>query len=111
MSHNNISKKGHLRIAGAVTRATIDSGACTTIAPPSSFPNTPIHWTPKVGKVYGACGGEAVKNIGNKTVNYQASKKDFKIEFEIGDKITKPLIAVSDLCGRGNAVFFGPGPK
>ena len=90
----------------------MDSGACTTIAPPSAFPNTPIHWTPKVGRVYGACGGEVVKNIGSKTVHFKTDDdKSFNTEFEIGDKITKPLIAVSHECSKGKAVFFGPGPK
>ena len=80
-----------------VTRATIDSGACTTIAPPSEFPNTPMFWTPKVGKIYGACGGESVKNIGTKTVDYETENHNtYKLDFRIGDKITKPLIAVSD---------------
>ena len=71
-----------------------------------------MHWTPKVGKVYGACGGEAVKNIGTKTVEYQTDTfMNRKLDFEIGDRITKPLIAVSDECSNGNAVFFGPAPK
>ena len=75
--------KGKTRISGAITRATVDSGACTTIAPPSAFPNTPMHATPKVGKVYGACGGEAVTNIGSKLVQYQTENhKTRNIEFE-----------------------------
>ena len=103
---------GKPRVAGDITRATIDSGACTTIAPPHAFPHAHIHWTPKVGKTYGACGGEAVKNIGTKTVRCKTeTNKHIDIDFEIGDKITKPLIAVSDECARGNAVFFGPGPS
>ena len=30
---------------------------------------------------------------------------------QVGDKITKPLLAVSQECAAGNAVFFGPGPE
>ena len=105
-------KKDKPRFTGSVTRATVDSGACTTIAPPHAFPHTHMYSTNKVGKVYGACGGEAVKNIGNKLVHFKTDNDiTLTIEFEIGDKITKPLIAVSDECSRGHAVFFGPGPK
>ena len=110
-NHKISDKKGNFRV-GEITRATVDSGACTTIAPPSSFPNTPSFWTPKVGRVYGACGGEVVKNIGTKTVNYETENHmNYSIDFEVGDKITKPLIAVSEQCSRGRGVFFGPGPK
>ena len=31
--------------------------------------------------------------------------------FQVGDKITKPLLAVSKICERKKAVFFGPAPK
>ncbi len=62
--------------------------------------------------MYGACGGEAVTNIGSKLVQYNTENHKIRnIEFEIGDNIAKPLIAVSDETARGNAVFFGPGPK
>ena len=104
-------KKGKTRI-GIVTRATIDSGACTTIAPPSAFPNTDMFWTSRVGKVYGACGGESVKNIGTKSVEFETENhKTEHIDFDIGDKITKPLIAVSNLAEKGKAVFLVPPPS
>ena len=36
---------------------------------------------------------------------------NYSVDFEIGDKITKPLIAVSEQCSKKRGVFFGPAPK
>ena len=54
--------------AESSTNITVDSGACESIAPQCMFPNTPMKHSPSVGKLYGACGGETVKNIGIKSV-------------------------------------------
>ena len=53
------------------TTVTVDSGACVSIAPPHAFPNTVLHSkNAAYGKIYGACGGEAVRNVGEKRVEY-----------------------------------------
>ena len=64
------------------------------------------------GKSYGACGGEAVRSIGAKHLScVSGSGVKHKYTFQVGDRITKPLLAVSKICEQGQAVFFGPGPK
>ena len=67
----------------------------------------PLELSSDSGHEYGACGGEPVRNIGKKVVSYQ---KHVKIEFQIGDKITRCLLAVSTLAARGAGVWFGPKP-
>ena len=61
---------------------------------------------------YGACGGETVLNVGSKTPNLTTSKgPDHSYTFQVGDKITKTLLAVSKICEKGKMVIFGPGPE
>ena len=104
--------KGGALVHSAVTTVTVDSGACDNIGPPKAFPNTQIEQTDESGRVYGACGGEAVTNVGCKQVTYQTSENRVKTaEFQIGDKITKPLLSVSKEASLGKGIWFGPGPK
>ena len=65
---SNIPKSGST--ADTVHTVTVDSGACESIAPARDFSNTQTRSSNEYGKVYGACGGEAVKNIGYKDVQY-----------------------------------------
>ena len=91
---------------------TIDSGACDSIAHPTAFANTPLHQTPESGKQYGACGGETVTNMGEKTVKcLTRTGKLIQSRFQVGNKITKNIMAVSQLCSMGYSVVFGPGPQ
>ena len=46
----------------------MDSGACDSIAVPSSFPYTKTEFKNEYGKRYGACGGEEVVILGTKRV-------------------------------------------
>ena len=79
------------------------------MAHPSSFPNTSAVKTDEYGKVYGACGGEFVTNLGCKTVKcLTRNGKTFDAKFQVGNKITKNLLAVSQLCSMGFSVIFGP---
>ena len=50
--------------SGAVEYLTVDSGACDSAAHPASFPHAKDIRSQEYGKLYGACGGEAVQNIG-----------------------------------------------
>ena len=82
----------------SVEYLTIDSGACDSIAHPAAFAKTPIKQTPESGKHYGACGGETVTNMGEKTVQcVTRSGKIIKSKFQVGNKITKNLMVVSQL--------------
>ena len=94
-SPGDLAKQG-VTVSTAITTATVDSGACDSIAPPSVFPKTATTQGKETGRVYGACGGEAVRNLGCKQVAYMTEENEIKTaEFQIGDKITKPLLAVS----------------
>ena len=93
------------------TRTAIDSGACDSIIPPTAFPNTVIDKSNDIGKIYGACGGEGVTNLGEKAVEFITKEGIIsKITYQIGDKITRPLTAVSQLAAQGKGVWFGPAP-
>ena len=99
------------RAADSTETAAVDSGACDSIAHPASFPHTPLHKTSETGKQYGACGGNAVTNIGTKHVHFVPHNgKHNTITFQVGDKITRNLLAVSSLCAAGKTVVFGPAP-
>ena len=89
---------------------TVDSGACDSIAPPSAFKSTPIEKHSEVGQKYGACGGETVTNIGVKNVTLKTHNKNIKIPFQIGDTITRCLLAVSTLASIHAGLWFGPAP-
>ena len=91
----------------------IDSGACDVVCPPSSFPNARLNPKDKeYGKCYCACGGETVRNIGCKKLRcLTGSGETHNYTFQVGDKITNPLLAVSKISETAKSVFFGPGPK
>ena len=100
---SNIPKSGNT--AEFVHTVTVDSGACESIAPVKDFSNTNITTSKETGKVYGACGGEAVKNIGCKNVQYITREgKKRKHVFQIGDKIARSLLAVSQECAAGRGI-------
>ena len=92
---------------------TVDSGACDAVCPPKSFEHTHIDVSNvDRGNTYGACGGETVTNIGCKHVRCLTGEGSIqKYDFQVGDKLTKPLLAVSKICETGKSVFFGPAPK
>ena len=49
--------------------ATVDSGACDSMAPSRQLKMTKLVPGPDIGKCYGACGGETVTNLGVKSVD------------------------------------------
>ena len=101
-----------LRVSQTPISTAIDSGACDSIIPPSVFTNTPIAQSKEMGRSYGACGGEEVVNLGTKKVKALTKEgKIIDIQYQVGDKITRPLTAVSQLAAKGMGVWFGPGPK
>ena len=92
---------------------TVDSGACDAIVPPGVFPNTAVARHNECGATYRACGEETVTNLGLlKCVEYMfPSGLRKKFDFQVGDKITKSLLAVSKLAQSGAGVWFGPAPE
>ena len=92
---------------------TLDSGACDAVCPPSAFPNIKLNGNNREnGKQYGACGGEAVKNIGSKAFSCVTSGGiQHTYTFQVGDKLTKPLLAVSKVCKEKKGVFFWTRPE
>ena len=61
-------------VSPTCTLITVDSGACDAVAPPQTFVNTELNTNDRgIGKVYGACGGEVVRNIGCKSVGFVIS--------------------------------------
>ena len=53
-----------------------------------------------------------MRNLGTKKVTYITTEGNIQsTTFQIGDNITRPLYAVSQICSSGKCVFFGPGPK
>ena len=62
--------QGKLIGASTLETAAIDSGACDSIAHPRSFPHTDLYHTNETGTQYGACGGNAVTNMGSKNVRF-----------------------------------------
>ena len=91
--------------------AAIDSGACDNIAHPSAFPNTKIEHNEQTGRKYGACGGNAVTNIGTKHVTFATEEHIVKsIKFHIGDEITHALVVVSSVvrCRKYSHVWASP---
>ena len=95
-----------------ITPMTVDSRACDSIVPPHLFPNTKTHKHDEVGRPYGACGGEAVTNIGCKAVDCLLEDGTVKsLKFQVGGKVTRGLLALSQLACSGAGVWFGPGPE
>ena len=99
-------------VAAKPTEITVDSGACDAVCPPNAFENTPLNKNNReYGKSYGACGGETVFNIGSKELTCLTESGISKYTFQVGDKLTKPLLAVSKICEAGKGVWFGPAPN
>ena len=51
-----------------------------------------------------------MRNIGSKKPKCLTENGMECYEFQVGDKVTKPLLAVSKICQHKKAVFFGPAP-
>ena len=108
---NRISKESFhelpkgLVVSNKSQYVTVDSGACDSIIPPNMFNNTTTVRTHEFGKTYGACGGETVTNIGQKSVKCLVNNNNVKrIDFQVGDKITRGLCAVSKIAESGAGV-------
>ena len=65
------------------------------LVPHHMLNNTAAVRTREFGKTYGACGGETVTNIGQKTIECLVNDEVRSVDFQVGDKITRGLCAVS----------------
>ncbi len=80
--------------------------------PPAMFHNTKVVKHSEFGRTYAACGGETVTNLGVKNVKCMLSNSEIKsMPFQIGDRVTRGLLAVSQLAALGAGTWFGPGPN
>ena len=101
-----------LRASCEIGLLTIDSGACDSIIPPPGmFKNTPLSRPSDQGRTYGACGGEAVINLGCKNAKCITHDGIHTLPFQVGDRITRGLLAVSQLASLGAGIWLGPAPE
>ena len=81
------------------------------------FVNTKTEKHSEFGRTYAACGGETVTNLGIKSVCCVVNDIEHQgnvtktLNFQVGDRVTRGLLAVSQLCCSGAGVWFGPGPE
>jgi len=80
------------------------------------FRNTPTLKHNEFGKTYAACGGETVTNLGIKSVKcilpgFENGFEHKSFAFQVGDLVTRGLLAVSKICSLGAGVWFGPAPE
>ena len=89
---------------------TIDSGAAESVMPKSAcadYPILPGEWT---GSQYGTADGGVITNLGERTLVMDLQGGTTRgMLFQVGDKVTKPLGAVSRIADRGNRVVFEAG--
>ena len=86
---------------------TIDSGAAESMMPKhlcQDYPMTPGAWT---GSLYGTADGGTITNLGERLLVMDLQEGQTRgMQFQVGDKCTKPLGAVSRIVDKGNRVVF-----
>ena len=71
------------------------------------YPILPGEWT---GSQYGTADGGVITNLGERTLVMDLQSGSTKgMLFQVGDKVTKPLGAVSRIADKGNRVTFEAG--
>ena len=81
---------------------TLDSGAATTVIPPSTLPNQPLASGP-TGAQYRSASGQVIRNEGVKEIATMYGCLRANV-----CATTKPPLAVSDLLAKGHRVEFAP---
>ena len=74
------------------------------------FKNTPLSKSSDQGRTYGACGREAVTNLGCQHVKCAMHDGIHTSPFQVGDRITRGLLVVSQLASLGAGIWLGPAP-
>ena len=71
------------------------------------YPVMPGEWT---GSQYGTADGGVITNLGERTLVMDLQSGATRgMLFQVGDKVTKPLGAVSRIADKGNRVIFEAG--
>ena len=81
---------------------TLDSGAATTVSPPSTLPNQPLASGP-TGAQYRSSSGQVIRNESVKEIATMYGCLRANV-----CATTKPLLAVSGLLVKGHRVEFAP---
>ena len=90
-------------------KAIVDSGAIDTVCGPAHMDQEDIMETEasKRGMKYCAANGGHIKNMGEGDVKAKSMEGiPLEMKAQVGDKITKMLIAVRRACEAGNMVVF-----
>lgn len=88
----------------------IYSGAGESVMPCNMFDDYETIQTNKTGYRYQAANGGQITNLGEKRLNLALENGDTRgFQFQVTDKVTRPLGAVSRITSKGNIVHFEMG--
>ena len=86
---------------------TIDSGAAESVMPVSKCEDYPLKSGAWTGSEYGTADGGTIVNLGERLLIMDLKDGTTKgMQFQVGDKCTKALGAVSRIADKGNRVVF-----
>ena len=99
-------------MGNAATKITFiaDSGASETVIPKEALPDIPIHEGPKTGTRYCSTAGNAIINLGEKTIKCRAEGMNKCITAQVCD-VKKPLFSIRQSVKAGHRVVFEEGPN
>ena len=89
-------------------RSIMDTGAAESVAPPALAAHLPIKETAasKRGAEFQTAGGGRISNQGERTLpSYTDKGQSVEMTYSVAE-VVKPLNAVSQICDRGNGVWF-----
>ena len=86
---------------------TIDSGAAESIMPQGKCADYPLSAGMWTGSEYGTADGGVIRNLGERLLVMDVQNGATRgMQFQVGDKATKALGAVSRIADKGNRVVF-----
>ena len=90
-----------------VVRAGVDSGANESVTPPGiAEPVVPSAMS-RAGLSYTSANGGEIANLGKTTVRFVNTEgQGMKIDLQVGEGLTQPLVSVAALVDAGNVVTF-----
>ena len=90
-----------------VVEITVDSGAAESVAPEDLAGDYPLEQTPLTGTIYSAVDGGEIRNLGQRKLLLGLADGSMRgFQFQVTDKVTKPLGSVSRMIHKGNTVVF-----
>ena len=97
----------HAHRGGEKLSITIDSGAAESIMPRDRCADYPLSAGMWTGSQYGTADGGTITNLGERLLVMDLKGGDTRgMQFQVGDKATKALGAVSRIADKGNRVVF-----